>query len=169
MVGVKGKRDVIAKQNTYLKKTWQSIKQTSWKQNQQPLLQNQQTPMQNKSSPMQNEPSCIELSLYCVQRGIRRNHTHREIVSQRKRIHQLGCGFSEREVGEIVTRIEIVIKTVLSNKKTYSINLRTFLLVSLFTSGTSYRFWKGRVKKGENYNFSNLFLATQVFSKLRFP
>lgn len=118
---------------------------------------------------MQNEPSCIELSLYCVQRGLRRNHTPREIVSQRKRIHQLGCVFSEREVGEIVTRIEIVIKTVLNNKKTYSITISTFLLVSLFTSGTSYRFLKGRVKKGGNYNFSKSFLATQVFSRLRFP
>lgn len=167
MVGVKGKKDFIAKQNTYLKKTWQSIKQTSWKQNQQPLLQNQQTPMKNKYSPMQNEPSCIELSLDCVQRGLRRNHTPREIVSQRKRIHQLGCGFSEREVGEIVTRIEIVIKTVLSNKKTYSITFVHFCLYHCLHQAHPIVFERGGSKKGKN--LSNLFLATQVFSKLRFP
>lgn len=61
--GRKGKKDVHAKQLTYLKKKRGGgfdTKQTSFKQKQRPLLQNQQTLMQNKQSQMQNQPSCTE-------------------------------------------------------------------------------------------------------------
>lgn len=59
--GRKGKKDVHAKQLTYLKKKGGGFdtKQTSFKQKQQPLLQNQQTLMQNKQSQMQNQPFAL--------------------------------------------------------------------------------------------------------------
>lgn len=60
---------------------------------------------------MQNLQSCTELMLGGVHRDIG------EIVPRRKRnLCLLLCVFSEREIGEtgeIVTRIEIVVKTVL--------------------------------------------------------
>lgn len=60
--GRKGKKDVHAKQLTYLKKGGGGFdtKQTSFKQKQQYLLENQQTLMQNKQSQMQNQPSCTD-------------------------------------------------------------------------------------------------------------